>query len=153
MTTQTRTKVWDAYVKPYGKAQTFGLASAAHDFRLLGQWHQLEAAAEGLSQNHYRDYDPSIGRYIQADPLGFRGGQSLYAYVDGRPYDDVDTMGLCPMCIGAGADLAWQMIVEGKSLECVDWVSVATSAVTIGKLANFIKLAKPLKKGEMPLVF
>jgi hypothetical protein len=49
------------------------------------------------------------------------------------------------MCIGAGADLAWQMIVEGKSLECVDWVSVATSALPIGKLADFIKLAKQLK--------
>jgi RHS repeat-associated protein len=149
MTSQSKTKVWEASVRPYGKLDTMGAVSASNDFRLLGQWHHLEAAAEGLSQNHYRDYDPSIGRYIQADPLGYWGGQSLYAYVDGRPYDDVDPTGQCPWCvaalINAGFDIASQMLLEGKSFECIDWASVAFSALPLGKLA---KWAKPLKKSD-----
>jgi RHS repeat-associated protein len=149
MTSQSKTKVWEASVRPYGKLDTMGAVSASNDFRLLGQWHHLEAAAEGLSQNHYRDYDPSIGRFIQADPLGFWGGQSLYAYVDGRPYDDVDPTGQCPWCvaalINAGFDIASQMLLEGKSFECIDWASVAFSALPLGKLA---KWAKPLSLGQ-----
>lgn len=27
-----------------------------------------------------RDYDPSLGRYIEADPIGFAGGLDLYGY-------------------------------------------------------------------------
>jgi len=67
---------------------------------------QAEAAGSGLNQNHHRDYDPSLGRYIQVDPLGIDAGQNPYAYVDGKPYDTIDPLGLdivvyrtgsCPM--------------------------------------------------------
>jgi RHS repeat-associated protein len=35
--------------------------------RFLGQWFQSES---GLHLNWMRDYDPTTGRYLQADPLG-----------------------------------------------------------------------------------
>jgi uncharacterized protein RhaS with RHS repeats len=44
-----------------------------------------------------------LGRFIQADPLGYWGGQSLYAYVDGRPYDAIDPTGLRPPTDGEKA--------------------------------------------------
>ncbi|WP_162149144.1 RHS repeat-associated core domain-containing protein [Asticcacaulis benevestitus] len=94
MTNAAKTKVWDAYVTPFGQAQVFATASANIDIRLPGQWYQAEAAGAGLNQNHYRDYDPSLGRYIQTDPLGIDAGQNPYAYVDGKPYDLVDPQGL-----------------------------------------------------------
>lgn len=32
-----------------------------------------------------RYYDPTIGRFIQRDPIGLRGGTNLYAYANGDP--------------------------------------------------------------------
>jgi len=94
MTNAAKAKVWDAYVTPFGSAKVFTTATANTDLRLPGQWYQAEAAGSGLNQNGYRDYDPTLGRYIEADPLGLGGGQNPYAYVDGRPYDFRDPTGL-----------------------------------------------------------
>jgi len=92
MTDASKAKVWDAYVEPYGQAQVFGTPSAGLDLRLPGQW--LQAETGGLHQNWHRDYDPSLGRYIEADPLGIEAGQNVYAYVDGRPAEYIDRTGL-----------------------------------------------------------
>jgi RHS repeat-associated protein len=92
MTDAAKAKVWDAYVEPFGQAQVFGTPSAGLDLRLPGQFAEYEAS--GLFQNWHRNYDPSLGRYIEADPLGIEAGQNLYAYVDGAPLDDEDVAGL-----------------------------------------------------------
>ena len=31
--------------------------------------------------NYFRDYDPSIGRYIESDPIGLLAGTNTYLYV------------------------------------------------------------------------
>jgi len=93
MTDAAQAKVWDAYVEPFGQAQVFGTPSAGLDARLPGQWAQAES---GLFQNWNRDYDPSLGRYIEADPLGIDAGQNVYAYANETPLDLLDPMGLWP---------------------------------------------------------
>jgi len=47
-----------------------------------------------LYYNRYRDYDPTTGRYIQADPIGLGGGQNDYAYAGNNPIRYTDPMGL-----------------------------------------------------------
>jgi len=41
-----------------------------------------------------RYYDPSLGRWITKDPLGYADGPNLYAYVHSRPVGSVDLYGL-----------------------------------------------------------
>jgi RHS repeat-associated protein len=59
--------------------------------RLPGQRYDKES---GLHYNYFRDYDPSIGRYGESDPIGLDGGLNTYAYVEGSPLAFVDLKGL-----------------------------------------------------------
>lgn len=61
------------------------------DMRFPGQRYD---AATGLNQNYFRDYDPGIGRYVQSDPIGLRGGASSYLYSLGAPTRVYDPFGL-----------------------------------------------------------
>ncbi|WP_343035193.1 RHS repeat-associated core domain-containing protein [Parasulfitobacter algicola] len=49
------------------------MVSYLQALRFPDQWFQSEA---GLHQNWMRDYDPTTGWYIQADPLGLLDGQA-----------------------------------------------------------------------------
>ena len=45
---------------------------------------------------HYRAraYEPTLGRFLQPDPIGYEAGLNLYAYVGGDPVNLVDPLGL-----------------------------------------------------------
>jgi RHS repeat-associated protein len=60
--------------------------------------------------NYFRDYDPAIGRYLESDPIGLRGGINTYAYVGSSPVLDVDPRGLVKW---RGTGVAYGAIVGG----------------------------------------
>ena len=67
---------------------------------------QLADAESGLFYNYFRDYDPTLGRYIESDPIGLEGGLNTYAYVGNNPLRNIDPLGLNYMCYSAGLS-AW----------------------------------------------
>ncbi len=70
-----------------------GLGTLTYNLRFPGQFYDTES---GMHYNYYRDYDPQLGRYIQSDPIGLRGGLNTYAYAYDNPLRFSDPTGECP---------------------------------------------------------
>ena len=51
-------------------------------------------AETGLYYYRARCYDPAIGRFLQTDPIGYKGGINLYSYCSNNPIIYVDPLGL-----------------------------------------------------------
>ena len=61
------------------------------------RWNGEQTDAEsGLTYMRNRYYQPSTGRFIQRDPIGYAGGLNLYAYCGGDPISRKDPDGLEP---------------------------------------------------------
>jgi len=77
MTDDTGTIVWEAEYKPFGEASINSRSSVINNFMFPGQFLDQET---GLHYNYFRDYHPSIGRYVEPDPIGLAGGVTMYTY-------------------------------------------------------------------------
>ncbi len=62
-----------------------------------------------LGMHYYkaRIYSPTLGRFMQPDPIGYGAGMNLYAYVRGDPVNFTDPLGLAPggQCSGTCTDI------------------------------------------------
>jgi RHS repeat-associated protein len=74
--------------------QPFGFAGSLYD--------------PDLNLHHFgaREYDPTVGRWLQPDPLGLEGGLNLYAYCGNDPINAIDPTGLAAKRKGFWGDLA-----------------------------------------------
>ncbi len=81
---------WFARYDAYGQAHIDSSPLFTCNLRRPGSYCDEET---GLYYNRYRYYDPTLGRFIQPDPIGLAGGINLYAY-SATPLSAVDLLGL-----------------------------------------------------------
>jgi RHS repeat-associated protein len=83
----------------YGKRSTLFQSASYLNGCTFGYTGHLTLPSLAPSQSelvltHYRGYDPQLGRWLSADPIGEAGGMNLYGYVKGDPINRLDQLGL-----------------------------------------------------------
>ncbi|MFW6114982.1 MAG: RHS repeat-associated core domain-containing protein [Thermodesulfobacteriota bacterium] len=122
ITDSSGTVVWGGITRPFGEANVNPNSSIVNNFRLPGQYFDAET---GLHYNYFRDYHPGIGRYMEPDPIGLKGGIALYAYGFNDPINTIDPsgqFGVAGMVIGGIAGV-WGGFVAGAQAGNV-WAGV-----------------------------
>ncbi|HXZ02659.1 MAG TPA: RHS repeat-associated core domain-containing protein, partial [Stellaceae bacterium] len=82
--------VWDAAFTPFGEVAQL-TPGVTENLRFPGQYADAET---GVNYNFFRDYDPTVGRYVESDPIGLAGGINTFSYVLANPVGWLDEYGL-----------------------------------------------------------
>jgi RHS repeat-associated protein len=99
--------------EPYGQTKLSG-----DDDVNVQQYTARENDGTGLYYYRERYYNPSTGRFISEDPIGWASGQTnAYAYVNGNPVQFTDPTGEASITFGHGAR---HLADTGLSAQCVE---------------------------------
>jgi RHS repeat-associated protein len=143
---------------PFGRSTTV-LGTTPTEFNFTGLYRHSKS---NLDLATYRAYDPDLGRWLNRDPIGERGGLNLYGYVSGNPIRLTDPLGLEPPdswfdenqgTLGTqhGRDVANQApaIVTNQVIEGA--VTILAAVIPIERIVNLIPgVADVMQFGRVP---
>src|ERR1019366_3186953 len=95
-TDNTQAVAWSANYQPFGYTST-GTGLIVQNLRLPGQEFEVETS---WNHNGFRDYVPTLGRYLEPDPIGIHtlaSGTGDYMYARNSPINFVDPQGFFPI--------------------------------------------------------
>jgi RHS repeat-associated protein len=121
--------------------QAFGFNTGAsglltQNLRFPGQYADAET---GDYQNGARDYDPTLGRYLETDRIGLLGGINTFAYASSNPIGTIDRTGLCPPCIVAAVEGVEALVEAAEAGEVVAEASEAATAAEQARAAAVVE--------------
>jgi RHS repeat-associated protein len=128
MTDSSGQVVWDALFTPFGEMVSLA-GTAENPKRFPGQRYDAETA---LHYNYFRDYDPSLGRYVQSDPIGLEGGVNTYGYVNSNPLRYSDSSGLILDTLADLGFIAYDvycLLTQGPENREENWAALGADAV------------------------
>jgi RHS repeat-associated protein len=79
----------------FGNVATNSVEGVANPFKYVGRFGVMTDLPD-LLYMRARFYMPSVGRFINQDPIGLAGGMNMYGYVGGNPINRIDPKGLSP---------------------------------------------------------
>ena len=132
--TRVATYTYDAWGKCYVTYQNGGASTAAryNPFRYRGYYYDTET---GFYYLNSRYYDPSVGRFLNADGYingnGDLIGYNMFAYCGNNPVIGYDPLG----------EWNWGKIAEGALLAAIGALTVATVVLTGGSCLPLVALA------------
>ncbi|MDA8383507.1 MAG: RHS repeat protein [Betaproteobacteria bacterium] len=138
--------VTDGHGKVLGSARysAYGALAASSGMQpAFGFAGMLRDPSTGLYLTQYREYDPSVGRWLSRDPIGEAGGENIYAYVNGSPVNQVDPSGLFMIYAHAGLNgPEYSMDFSGPALQTINELG----PFFLKKMGGFGKFAAKLNK-------
>ncbi|NWK76193.1 hypothetical protein HYG93_18465 [Acinetobacter sp. SwsAc6] len=89
------TVVWEWFRDAFGVSKP-SVETNKINLRFPGQYYESNT---GLHYNINRNYNPSLGRYMEPDPINMEGGWNTYIYAANDPINLSDSTGLNPVML------------------------------------------------------
>jgi len=128
-------------------------SSVGNRFMFTGREYDTETS---LYYYRARYYKPSIGRFLQTDPIGYSGGINLYAYCDNNPIGWADPYGLCKSGASDWLRSGWMnyaLMVSypflGQSLNTINTITTSVDYYRIFRAAGLGPVAAGLQSANM----